>query len=104
MFHVKLALSTAAYPNLTAMGRDVVDTGKQAAELLLKLIDGERMGASDGRAVRIACPRFDRSCSGRGIRCDDELKNRDCVFASAIPLADARPTSYGVKLKKSLSD
>mgnify|MGYP002724572151 FL=1 len=44
MFHVKLALSTAAYPNLTAMGRDVVDTGKQAAELLLKLIDGERVG------------------------------------------------------------
>ena len=37
-------LSTAAYPNLTAMGRDVVDTGKQAAELLLKLIDGERVG------------------------------------------------------------
>lgn len=44
MFHVKLALSTAAYPNLTVMGRDVVDTGKQAAELLLKLIDGERVG------------------------------------------------------------
>lgn len=104
MFHVKLALSTAAYPNLTAMGRDVVDTGKQAAELLLKLIDGERMGASDGRAVRIACPRFDRSRSGSGIRCDDELKNRDCAFAAAIPLADARPTSYSVKLKKSLSD
>ena len=37
-------LSTAAYPNLTAIGRDVVDTGKQAAELLLKLIDGERVG------------------------------------------------------------
>lgn len=35
MFHVKLALSTAAYPNLTAMGRDMVDTGKQAAKLLL---------------------------------------------------------------------
>lgn len=32
------------YPNLTAMGRDVVDTGKQAAGLLLKLIDGERVG------------------------------------------------------------
>lgn len=104
MFHVKLALSTAAYPNLTAMGRDVVDTGKQTAELLLKLIDGERVGASDGRAARIACPRFDRSRSGSRIRCDDELKNRDCAFASAIPFADARPTSYGVKLKKSLSD
>lgn len=37
-------MCTAAYPNLTAMGRDVVDTGKQAAELLLKLIDGERVG------------------------------------------------------------
>mgnify|MGYP000750762611 CR=1 FL=1 len=44
MFHVKLALSTAAYPNLTAMGRGMVDTGKQATELLLKLIDGERVG------------------------------------------------------------
>ena len=44
MFHVKLALSTEAYPNLTAMGRGVVDTGKQAAELLLKLIDGECAG------------------------------------------------------------
>ena len=77
---------------------------KQTAELLLKLIDGERVGASDRRAVRIACPRFDRSCFGRGIRCDDELKNRDCVFAAAIPFAVVRPTSYGVKLKKSLSD
>ena len=37
-------MCTAAYPNLTAMGRDVVDTGKQAAGLLLKLIDGERVG------------------------------------------------------------
>ena len=37
-------MCTAAYPNLTAMGRDVVDTGKQAAELLLKLIGGERVG------------------------------------------------------------
>lgn len=44
MFHVKLALSTEAYPNLTSMGRGVVDTGKQAAELLLKLIDGECAG------------------------------------------------------------
>mgnify|MGYP000520786632 CR=1 FL=1 len=40
-------MCTAAYPNLTAMGRDVVDTGKQAAGLLLKLIDGERVGHSD---------------------------------------------------------
>ena len=37
-------MCTAAYPNLTAMGRDVVDTGKQAAGLLLKLIGGERVG------------------------------------------------------------
>lgn len=37
-------MCTAVYPNLTAMGRDVVDTGKQAAGLLLKLIDGERVG------------------------------------------------------------
>lgn len=36
-------MCTAAYPNLTAMGRDVVDTGKQAAGLLLKLIGGERV-------------------------------------------------------------
>lgn len=53
-------MCTAAYPNLTAMGRDVVDTGRQAAGLLLKLIGGRACGASDGRAVRIACPRFDR--------------------------------------------
>ena len=33
-------MCAAAYPNLTAMGRDVVDTGKQAAGLLLKLIGG----------------------------------------------------------------
>ena len=37
-------MCTAAYPNLTAMGRDVVGTGTKAAELLLKLIDGERVG------------------------------------------------------------
>jgi len=37
-------MCTAAYPNLTAMGRDMVDTGKQAAGLLLKLIGGERVG------------------------------------------------------------
>ena len=37
-------MCTAAYPNLTAMGRDVVDTGKQTAGLLLKLIGGERVG------------------------------------------------------------
>lgn len=37
-------MCTAAYPNLTAMGRDVVGTGKTAAELLLKLIDGEQVG------------------------------------------------------------
>lgn len=37
-------MCTAAYPNLTAMGRDMVDTGKQAAGLLRKLIGGERVG------------------------------------------------------------
>ncbi len=37
-------MCTAAYPNLTAMGRDVVDTGKRAAELLLKIIGGESVG------------------------------------------------------------
>ena len=37
-------MCTAAYPNLTAMGRDVVGTATKAAELLLKLIDGERVG------------------------------------------------------------
>ena len=37
-------MCTAAYPNLPAMGRDVVGTGTKAAELLLKLIDGERVG------------------------------------------------------------
>ena len=37
-------MCTAAYPNLTAMGRDVVSTGKTAAQLMLKLIDGEQIG------------------------------------------------------------
>ena len=104
MFHVKLALSTAAHPNLTAMGRDVVDTGKADRRTAAQADRRRACGASDGRAVRIACPRFDRSRSGSGIRCDDELKNRDCVFAAAIPFAVVRPTSYSVKLKKSLSD
>ena len=37
-------MCTAAYPNLTAMGRNVVDTGKTAARLMLRLIDGEKVG------------------------------------------------------------
>ena len=37
-------MCNAAYPNLTAMGRDVVGTGKKAAELLLRLIDGKKVG------------------------------------------------------------
>lgn len=37
-------MCTAAYPNLTAMGRDVVSTGKTAAQLMFKLIDGEQIG------------------------------------------------------------
>ncbi|MCQ4966051.1 substrate-binding domain-containing protein, partial [Bifidobacterium pseudocatenulatum] len=37
-------MCTAAYPHLPAMGRDVVDTRKQAAGLLRKLHCGERVG------------------------------------------------------------
>lgn len=37
-------MCTAAYPNLTAMGRDVVKTGTEAAKLLLRLIDGGHVG------------------------------------------------------------
>ena len=37
-------MCNAAYPNLTAMGRDVVGTGKKAAELLLRLINGKKVG------------------------------------------------------------
>ncbi|OZG62835.1 LacI family transcriptional regulator [Bifidobacterium lemurum] len=37
-------MCTAAYPNITAMGRDVVGSGRQAAQLLLKLVDGGEVG------------------------------------------------------------
>ena len=37
-----LLIPVIAY--LTAMGRNVVDTGKTAARLMLRLIDGEKVG------------------------------------------------------------
>lgn len=35
-------MCTAVFPHLTVMGRDIVGSGRLAAKLLLKLIDGER--------------------------------------------------------------
>ncbi|NEG69891.1 LacI family DNA-binding transcriptional regulator [Bifidobacterium choloepi] len=37
-------MCTAAHPNITALNRDIVEAGRMAAALMLKLIDGEEVG------------------------------------------------------------
>ena len=51
-------MCTAAYPNLTAMGRNAVDTGKTAARLMLRLIDGEKVGHIMEEPYERACARI----------------------------------------------
>ena len=40
-------MCTAVFPHLTVMGRDIVGSGRRAAQLLLKLVDGEQVGVAD---------------------------------------------------------
>lgn len=40
-------MCTAVFPHLTVMGRDIVGSGHRAAQLLLKLVDGEQVGVAD---------------------------------------------------------
>ena len=40
-------MCTAVFPHLTVMGRDIVGSGRRAAQLLLKIIDGEQVDVAD---------------------------------------------------------